>query len=301
MTGTMRRLAAALAGLVALAGVAQASAFTPLVEAPALAGLLGMSEARVLDLRSPEQYAAGHLPGAVNAPYATWRGPAENPGRPLDDAALTERLQSAGVDFETPVVLVYDGETHSQFGAAARVYWTLKAAGQPTISILNGGQRAWEAAGLPIRKEAFAAERSDVTASLSPALTASREDVRAATEGGGEAVLVDARPEAFFRGEVSHDAAAAAGTLPGAVSFVFQRWFKRASPRFDADVDALARARALADAADGRTIVSFCNTGHWAAINWFALSEVAGVDDVKLYPESVVGWTRAGLPVAPGG
>jgi thiosulfate/3-mercaptopyruvate sulfurtransferase len=43
----------------------------------------------------------------------------------------------------------------------------------------------------------------------------------------------------------------------------------------------------------GVPIVSFCNTGHWAATNWFVLSEVAGIEGVKLYPESMVGWTQA--------
>ena len=42
-----------------------------------------------------------------------------------------------------------------------------------------------------------------------------------------------------------------------------------------------------------RPIVSFCNTGHWAATNWFVLSEIAGIEGVTLYPESWVGWTRA--------
>jgi thiosulfate/3-mercaptopyruvate sulfurtransferase len=43
--------------------------------------------------------------------------------------------------------------------------------------------------------------------------------------------------------------------------------------------------------------VSFCNTGHWAAINWFALSELAGVENTRLYAESVVEWTQAGYPL----
>ena len=44
-------------------------------------------------------------------------------------------------------------------------------------------------------------------------------------------------------------------------------------------------------------LVSFCNTGVWAATNWFVLSEVAGIEDVKLYPESIVGWSIAMLPM----
>ena len=44
----------------------------------------------------------------------------------------------------------------------------------------------------------------------------------------------------------------------------------------------------------GPELVSFCNTGQWAATNWFALSEIAGIEGVKLYPESVVGWSISG-------
>jgi thiosulfate/3-mercaptopyruvate sulfurtransferase len=46
--------------------------------------------------------------------------------------------------------------------------------------------------------------------------------------------------------------------------------------------------------AGGQPTVSFCNTGHWAATNWFVLSEVLGQPDVKLYPESIVDWSNSG-------
>ncbi len=38
-------------------------------------------------------------------------------------------------------------------------------------------------------------------------------------------------------------------------------------------------------------MTSYCNTGHWAATDWFVLSEVLGRKDVKLYPGSMVEWT----------
>ena len=47
-----------------------------------------------------------------------------------------------------------------------------------------------------------------------------------------------------------------------------------------------------------RPVVSFCNTGHWAATNWFVLSEVLHRPDVKLYPGSMVDWSRADEPMA---
>ena len=46
--------------------------------------------------------------------------------------------------------------------------------------------------------------------------------------------------------------------------------------------------------------VSFCNTGHWAATNWFAMSEVLGQKNVKLYAGSMTDWSQDpnGLPMA---
>ena len=47
-------------------------------------------------------------------------------------------------------------------------------------------------------------------------------------------------------------------------------------------------------APDNGSESSFCNAGHWAATNWFVLSEVLGHDDVKLYDNSMVEWTADG-------
>ena len=35
----------------------------------------------------------------------------------------------------------------------------------------------------------------------------------------------------------------------------------------------------------------FCNTGWFASTVWFALSEVAGIENVKLYDGSLAHWT----------
>ena len=48
-------------------------------------------------------------------------------------------------------------------------------------------------------------------------------------------------------------------------------------------------------------VVSYCNTGHLAAANWFVLSEVLGRRDVTLYDGSMSEWTAdPGRPVEEG-
>ena len=54
------------------------------------------------------------------------------------------------------------------------------------------------------------------------------------------------------------------------------------------DISDSASLREQLGIEEGEQVVSFCNTGHWAATNWFALSEVAGIENVKLYPGSMV-------------
>ena len=108
--------------------------------------------------------------------------------------------------------------------------------------------------------------------------------------------LIDARPEAFYRGKKQHPAAARPGTLPGSDYFAHSKWFDGGG--FIIDESA---AQALASSNGFKKedpLVSFCNTGHWAATNWFALSELGGIEAVKLYPESMVGWSHAKLPMA---
>ena len=37
--------------------------------------------------------------------------------------------------------------------------------------------------------------------------------------------------------------------------------------------------------------IAFCNTGHWASVAWFGLSEILGNKKTKLYDGSMADWT----------
>ena len=286
---------AALLSLAPLTAFAAPIDLQPLVTPEELAGFVASADPLVLDIRG-DAYAEGHIPGAVSVPYGALRGPAENPGELIDEARLTDVLRGAGITADRPVVVVHQGASETDFGAAARVYWTLKSAGIEELAILNGGMATWTAdPARPISTQAVTVSPSDITVTFSDRWLATRDDVRAVVDGDAQATLVDARPESFWAGEESHPAAARPGTLPQSRYFTHSGWFEDGPAIIDA-----AAARTLAAEngfADGQTLISFCNTGHWAATNWFALSELAGLDDVKLYPESMVGWSVAGLPM----
>jgi len=271
-----------------------AEAFGPLVTADELAGLLDTTDPLILDIRG-DAYAEGHIEGAVSAPYGLFRGPAENPGQVPSEEKLTEVLRDLGVTADRPIVIAHQGSDETDFGAAARVYWTLKSSGVSDLAILNGGVGAWKAAGNTLSTEVVEPEESDITVSFSDEWLATEAEVLQVVEGEAQATLLDARPESFWAGKDAHAAAARPGTLPQSEYFTHSNWFSDDPTLIDAEA-----AAALAEEGgftSDETLISFCNTGHWAATNWFALSELAGLEDVKLYPESMVGWSQAGLPM----
>ena len=293
VTTLQRLLATAASATAALAASLGAWAAQPLLAPAELNALLGKPDVRVIDIRPPQAFAQNRIPGALSAPYGVWRGPASNPGELPDLAKLTAQVQKLGLTPATHAVVVSSGDDATDFGASARVYWTLKVLGLKELSVLNGGVDAWAAAKLPQDTALASVAPSTYVPTVDKSLIATREDV-AALQKSGSARLVDARPAAFYTGETRHQASLVPGTLKGAVNLEYTRWFAAdSSAMLSADEVKKIAADSPANAAAGSDTVSFCNTGHWAAINWFALSEVAGKPGVKMYPGSMVDWSQS--------
>lgn len=289
-------IAATLAFWIGLIPPAEAERLTqsPLVSAAWLAERLDHAGLVVIDVRDPvdgvSAYDAGHVPGAVSAPYVGygWRAEVNGiPGMLPPVETIAERIGQLGVGADSQVVILSDGVNSTEFGKATRVYWTLKVLGHDAVAILDGGFRAWTAAGLPVSTEAGAPRPARFMATLQPDLLATEDEVRAALDQPVN--LLDGRPEAQYRGQEKSPVARVAGTLPGAVNIPHAQVYDGA--RFATRDE----VRALADAAgvvEGRPTIAFCNTGHWASIAWFALSEVGGYADVAMFDGSMAEWTR---------
>lgn len=284
----MKKIAAYFLGLLF---VFSAHAAEPLLTAQAVQASLASPQTVVLDIRDPKSYAAGHIAGALNAPYGSWRGPASNPGELPSIENLTKLVQRLGLTPDTHIIVTSSGKDDTDFGAAARVYWTLKVLGLQKLSILNGGLKAWQAAGYSLDNQTVNVQTSSFVPTINQRMIATRDEVAAKVQAG-QAQLVDARPAAFFEGSTRHTAAKVPGTLKGAVNVEHSTWFE---PNSSAVVSASEAKKLVASTSvnTDQDTVSFCNTGHWAATNWFVLSELVGQQNVKLYSGSMVDWTQA--------
>ncbi|TDQ40105.1 sulfurtransferase [Thiopseudomonas denitrificans] len=273
----------------------------PLLEAHQAAALLADGELQAVDIRSPELYQQEHIPGAISAPYGRWRGPASNPGQLLSPHDFEQLVQELGLTPEQHILVYSTGDDETDFGAAARVYWTLKYLGFERLSVLNGGFKYWLAGQAGSTEQAARQLPASLTRiQLQPQLAVGTDELfDKISRQQGDFQLLDSRPPAFFEGTVKAPTATVGGTIAGARNLPFQQWFNTNDTRIRpaAEIRQLVREQQLTEA--GETL-SFCNTGHWAATNWFVLSELAGLDNVRLYPGSMAEWTQnpAALPMA---
>jgi thiosulfate/3-mercaptopyruvate sulfurtransferase len=161
-------------------------------------------------------------------------------------------------------------------GPPPAVVWTLKVLGLKELSVLNGGVRAWVAAGLELDPMPEVVQPSTYAPTLDRSLIATREELVAPWRPAARRSC-STHARGLFQRPDAHQAALVPGTLKGAVNVEYTRWFRPDSSEMlgrrgeeSGSLGPRRRRRACPRC-------SFCNTGHWAAINWFALSEVAGI------------------------
>ena len=281
------------------AGFASATTAQPLVDTSWIAKNLSNEKVVLIDLRnkidkgSYETFLEGHIPSSIYSNYLEdgWRVGRDDVVGLLPSEAQFEALaRKLGVSQDSHVVFIPAGVNATDFGSSARAYWTFKVFGHDSVSILNGGYTAWQAdypaqieQGAPIAPAA-----GNFVARFQPQGYITMQQVAEVVGREGTATLLDGRNEQQYLGDAKHPKAAQAGRIPGA-----QMLFQEAA--YDLEKNRLKSAQKLAhlyaEVDAEQPVISYCNTGHWAATNWFVLSEVLGRKDVKLYDGSMVEWS----------
>jgi thiosulfate/3-mercaptopyruvate sulfurtransferase len=276
----------------------------PLIDVASLATeLAGGAPPVLLDVRwrlggppGIDSYHAGHLPGAVFVDLDTdLAGPPGAGGRhPLPAAADFEAaMRRAGVRNTCPVVVYDDGDST----IAARGWWTLRYFGHDQVRVLDGGFRAWAAAGQPVTVDEPAVTAGDFTATGGQLPVLDAAGAAALARSG---VLLDARAGERYRGE-TEPVDPVAGHIPGALSAPTAA---NVGPdgRFLPPGELRRRFEGLG-ITTGRPVAlevgAYCGSGVTAAHEVLAL-DLAGIP-ASLYVGSWSGWTTdPRRPVATG-
>lgn len=242
-------------------------------------------------------YEQGHIPGAVyvdlgellSAPTTGMNG-----RHPLPDPQVfANGLAALGADNDI-LIVAYDAEDSS---FAARLWWMLRWIGHENVQVLNGGLRAWLAAGGELDTQTPPARRGNLDLQYRAMPTVTFGDVLANLESGDK-VVVDARSPDRYRGE-NETIDPVGGRIPGARN----RFFKdnlQADGRFKPAEALREEFRAVLGDLPPVQVINQCGSGVTACHNLLAM-EIAGLQGAALYPGSWSEWCRQrDVPIARG-
>lgn len=262
-----------------------------LIETEELAKRLGEAGLRLVDLRTPEEYAGGQIPGAVRLDWQSLDDlEANQHGLPIFKSRAEELFSGLGIGESTGVV-AYDGPK-TPFGAA-RLFFVLEFFGHDKVQVLNGGFAKWMREGHPVSTEVSTPVKAVFVARPRRELLATAEEVRGRL-GDPKVCLLDARSAKEYHGEVVW--AKRGGRIPGAVNVDYLSTIRQDDGTFKS-AEELRRIFEAAGVTPDRETITYCHTGVRSAHDYFVL-RLLGYQKLKNYDGSWAEWgNSATLPI----
>jgi len=279
-----------------------------LISADELAGKLGNDNLRLFDVSfylkpNPKGgmiptsgqavYDKEHIPGAAflnqyaqltdkNSPVGFTR---------LPDDELIQAFADAGIGEDSDVVFYSTSMTMW----STRAWWLLNYCGHKKAAILDGGLKAWKAAGLELSKEPASYSAAEWSSSALREHFADKEDVVAAIDNVGICTVNALSPE-VYAGTGDHHYGRR-GHIPNSINVFYDTLLENEKFRSPAEIK-----QSLSDAGllDDRPVIAYCGGGISATIDAFACL-MSGKTNVAVYDGSMGEWVRdASLPLVEG-
>ena len=267
-----------------------------LVDAAFLKDKIGKPGWVIMDMRFPNEYAEGHIPGAVLLPGWISKLYADDTKRSENVLPRLEKEMGAlGIGNDSHVIL-YGAVSRTSWNGV--MFWALETMGcnsslaSCTVQLYDGGIEDWQAESGKLEKTA-----TNLQAKIFKALPGTHRGVKTdelmrVIEGKQKAVIVDVRTAGEYEG--TDIRALRGGHMPTAVNIDYSRNFHAETFR----MLPLSELKSIYQdiPADSR-VITHCQTGARAAYTYLSL-RVLGYANVAIYHD---GWRVYGsnlnLPV----
>ena len=256
----------------------------PVVSTDWLANSLQNSSLVILDIRNPDQYKKGHIPGSINSPFENWA--VERNGLSLElpsDEALRDLLGKSGIRSESIVLVVNRNETDFTRSDAVRVAATCTIAGVRNAAVLDGGYTRWRKESKPVTTEPSNERSAAYGGTVDRSSFVSRDYVLSRI---GKSIIVDNRtPEDYF------GIGKARGHIPSALDLPTP-WVFNSEGLFNKPELLRAMAEGVVGKNTSSEIICYCDVGGYAAVWWFLLTQMFEYRNVKIYDGSMEEWIK---------
>ncbi len=237
----------------------------------------------IVDMQSPEDYAAGHVENSVNITKdeIVINVPVENM---LTSKSKFEKLMGAkGIDNDS-TVLIYDNDRMS----AARLWWTFLMYGNENVLVVDGGIKAINESGMEMTTEIAKVKKTTYTAGeKNNNYLAKMSDIRAQLDEPNEnVVLLDVRTDKEY---------AEKGKIPSSVMMDYANIFYPDNTFKDVETTRINFMDN--EMRPEKEIIIYCQTSMRASPVFLSLYN-AGYRNIKIYDGAFLEWcTNPNNPV----
>jgi thiosulfate/3-mercaptopyruvate sulfurtransferase len=239
------------------------------------------SDVIVIDARSQEDYAKGHLEGAINLNPSSLTISEPVKGLIAGKEQVEKILSEKGISNDS-TIFIYD---NNKVVYSSRLWWVLKVYGHDAVKVINNGQKGLETAKFPMSLEVPQVEPAEYVAKeANNEMIATMEDVKTIVENeDSKEKIIDVRSKAEYE----------EGAIPGAILYPHTKnlytdgTFKSARDTFlfykDLGLD------------KDDAIILYCKSSFRATQTALLLDE-AGFSNVKVYDGAWLEWSAGDMP-----
>jgi len=239
---------------------------------------------KIIDIRKNEDYATGHLPGAINYSYKELQVEVDGVKGMIPEGSLVaEKLGALGIT-ESDTIIIYD---HVKNLWSTRFLWTLAVYGHEDARMMDGSFGLWEAQGKEISTDVISYEAVEYTFSsdVNSALIVNLEQVTDSITDP-EKVVLDTRSADEYTGRDVR--AERGGHIPGAIHVEWVNNVAEDGTFLPAeDLKALYVGSSVNS---DQEVYALCQTAVRATHSWFVLSDLLGYENVAVYDGSWSEW-----------
>jgi thiosulfate/3-mercaptopyruvate sulfurtransferase len=236
------------------------------IDADYAAGLVGQPGVKLIDIRAPEAYAAGHIEGAINIPLTSISIEANGLRNQVPERPVLEAIFSAaGLTYDDTLVLYGDD-------LAGRAFIAFDQSGFEKIHVIENGLANWTGA---VTQVAATTTPTTFVLDRAKAEIVDKDYVLSKLSAPG-VFIIDSRDADSFK----------AGSIPGSYNVPISLSHQKAALN---DPDALVAALEAIGVSKDSEIITTCGSGNVASNQLAALRDL-GYTNIKLYDGSWGEW-----------
>lgn len=257
-----------------------------LVEAEWLKENLDHEKINIIEIDvSNESYEKEHIPGAKI--WNIYSDIKDEKYHPRTQSEIQKLIQESGITEESTIVF---------YGyAPAFGYWLMSLLGHQNLYVLNTSKASWKNKNYPLTATVSEIKKGDFCIkSINQSQQVKHDELKQIFNDDGHKIL-DVRSELEYEGERFWPSGgipegARAGHIPTAVHLPIDGMVKE-DGSFMNEAE-LKEFFSDLDLTSSKDIITYCTIGARASTVWFSLSQILGVENVRVYDGS---WTQWGV------